>query len=163
MATIKGQNLRVFIGDQPIAAALSCELSVQLNVQQYSTKDDDGNFTKYYAASLQWSVRANGVVSNDEGRNDAPSLLDRRGQTVRVQLATANGTKNSEFQESILAGDAILSDISITAENRRRGLFDITLTGKKNMLFDLRMLLSSQEHSLRTADGHILFAPHAAT
>ena len=91
-----------------------------------------------------------------------PSLLDRIGQTVRVQLALSSGTQNSEISEAIVAGDAIISDVQITAENRKRGLFDITLTGKKNMLFDLRMLITSDGHCLRTSDGHILFAPHEA-
>lgn len=160
MATIKGQNLRVFIGNKPIAAALQCQLQVQLNVQQYSSKDDSGDFAKYYAASLQWNVTASGVVSNDVGRNDAASLLDRRGATVRVQLSLSSGNLNSEQGDTLVAGDAILSDINITAENRKRGTFDIVLTGKRDMLFDLRMLITSDNHCLRTTDGHILFAAH---
>ena len=37
MATIKGQNLRVFVGSRAIIAALDCQLQLQLNVTQYST------------------------------------------------------------------------------------------------------------------------------
>lgn len=162
MAVVKGQNLRVFIGGKSIAAALECSLSLQMNVNQISTKDDEGSWVKNHVVSLAWSVRANGVVTDETGRNDVPSLLDRIGQTVRVQLALAGGTQNSEISNAIVAGDAIISDVQITSENRKRGLFDITLTGKKNMLFDLRMLITSDGHCLRTSDGHILFAPHEA-
>ena len=42
MATVKGQNLRIFLGNAdpvPFAAALQCTLEIQMNVQPYSTKE----------------------------------------------------------------------------------------------------------------------------
>ena len=82
------------------------------------------------------------------------------GQTVSVELALASGDKNSTEGDIILSGDAIITDVQITAENRRRGLYDLTLTGKKNMLFPLRVLCSSQQHVLRTSNGKVLVAQH---
>lgn len=160
MATIKGQNLRIFIGGKPIAAALQCSLSVQSGVAQISSKDDVNSFAQHTVVSLAWSLKANGVVSIDANRNDTASLLDRMGQTVSVELALASGDKNSTEGDIILSGDAIITDVQITAENRRRGLFDLTLTGKKNMLFPLRVLRSSQQHVLRTSNGKVLVAQH---
>lgn len=163
MATVKGQNLRVFIGEKPIASALSCELNVQANVKEYSTKDDTNSFANHHVVSLLWSINASGVVSNDAGRNDAPSLLDRMGETVNVELALASGEKNSEKNDVLLNGDAVISDIQVTAENRKRGTFDMVLTGKKNMLFPLRLLCSSNSHLLITSDGHCLTVWHEET
>ncbi len=160
MATIKGQNLRIFIGGKPIAAALQCSLSVQAGVAQISSKDDVNSFAQHTVVSLAWSLKANGVVSIDADRNDTASLLDRMGQTVSVELALASGDKNSTEGDIILSGDAIITDVQITAENRRRGLYDLTLTGKKNMLFPLRVLRSSQQHVLRTSNGKVLVAQH---
>lgn len=159
MATIKGQNLRIFIGGNPIAASLECELNVRGNVQTISSKDD-GDYATYHVVSLAWSLRANGVVSIDAGRNDAASLMDRIGETVTAELALASGDKNSVEGDMLLSGDAIISDVKIDAENSKRGLLDITLTGKKNMLFPLSVLRSSQEHVLRTSNGKVLAAAH---
>ena len=161
MATVKGQNLRIFLGNgdsTPIAAALQCDLSVQLNVQQYTTKDDEGAWAKNMAVSLSWSVKANGAVTTDPTRNDAASMMARVGQIVHLQLALAGGDLNSEKGDTILAGDAIITDVNITAQNRTRGTFDVTFTGQKNMLFPLNLLVSSNPSHLVSSDGHTLAA-----
>lgn len=162
MATVKGQNLRVFIGSRAIAAALDCQLQLQLNVTPYSTKDDEGAFTKNRVVSLQWSVTANAAVT-DDAELDAigvADLADMIGQSVQVQLNTTNGEKNREELQQLLAGEAILSDVQYTAQNRQRSTCQITLTGKKNMLIDLRYIITANEHYIRTADGHIVMAAH---
>ena len=162
MATVKGQNLRVFVGSRAIAAALDCQLQLQLNVTPYSTKDDEGAFTKNRVVSLQWSVTANAAVT-DDAELDAigvADLADMIGQSVQVQLNTTNGEKNREELQQLLAGEAILSDVQYTAQNRQRSTCQITLTGKKNMLIDLRYIITANEHYIRTADGHIVMAAH---
>ena len=162
MATVKGQNLRVFVGSRAIAAALDCQLQLQLNVTPYSTKDDEGAFTKNRVVSLQWSVTANAAVT-DDAELDAigvAGLADMIGQSVQVQLNTTNGEKNREELQQLLAGEAILSDVQYTAQNRQRSTCQITLTGKKNMLIDLRYIITANEHYIRTADGHIVMAAH---
>ncbi len=162
MATVKGQNLRVFVGSRAIAAALDCQLQLQLNVTPYSTKDDEGAFTKNRVVSLQWSVTANAAVT-DDAELDAigvAGLADMIGQPVQVQLNTTNGEKNREELQQLLAGEAILSDVQYTAQNRQRSTCQITLTGKKNMLIDLRYIITANEHYIRTADGHIVMAAH---
>lgn len=163
MATVKGQNLRIFLGNgssTPIAAALECSLQIQLNVQERSTKDDEGCWAKNHVASLAWNVKVNGAVTLDPDRNDPATLMDRIGQQVYVKLATASGEKNSDIGGMIIAGYAILSDVQITAQNRQRGTFDVTLTGCKNLINEVRRLRTSQGHYLKTTDGHILAAPH---
>ena len=162
MATVKGQNLRLFVGSRAIAAALDCQLQLQLNVTPYSTKDDEGAFTKNRVVSLQWSVTANAAVT-DDAELDAigvADLADMIGQSVQVQLNTTNGEKNREELQQLLAGEAILSDVQYTAQNRQRSTCQITLTGKKNMLIDLRYIITANEHYIRTADGHIVMAAH---
>ena len=83
-----------------------------------------------------------------------------RYSQLYVKLATASGEKNSDMGGMLVCGYAILSDVQITAENRRRGTYDVTLTGCKNLINEVRRLRSSQGHYLKTADGHILAAPH---
>ena len=160
MATIKGQNLRIFLNNVVIAAAQQCQLSVRLDVKQISTKDDTDDFASNIALKLSWSVSANGVVTNDPDRNDVTSLMDRIGQTVRVKLATASGDQNSDMGEQLLAGDAIISDVQIQANNEEESTYTVQLTGKKNMLTDIRLLVTSDNHNVRTSDGNLVAAAH---
>jgi predicted secreted protein len=165
MATIKGQNLRLFMSNgngqmSAIAAAQQCQLNIRLEVKQISTKDDTDDFAQNIALKLSWSVSANGVVTIDPDRNDPVSLMDRIGQTVRCELGTANGEKNSEMGEQLLAGDAIISDVQIEATNDEESTYTIQLTGKKNMLTDIRAIITADDHYIRTADGNIVAAEH---
>ena len=160
MATIKGQNLRVFLNNVVIAAAQQCQLNVKLDVKQISTKDDTDDFAKNIALKLSWSVSANGVVTVDPDRNDQSTLMDRIGQTVRVELATASGDMNSDMGDQLLAGDAIISDVQIQATNEEESTYTVQLTGKKNMLTDIRLLVTADDHYIRTADGNLVAAEH---
>ena len=160
MATIKGQNLRVFLNNVVIAAAQQCQLNVKLDVKQISTKDDTDDFAKNIALKLSWSVSANGVVTVDPSRNDPSTLMDRIGQTVRVELATASGDMNSDMGDQLLAGDAIISDVQIQATNEEESTYTVQLTGKKNMLTDIRLLVTADDHYIRTADGNLVAAEH---
>ena len=156
MATIKGQNLRIFVGERPIAAALQCDLNVQLNVSQYSTKDDEDDFTRLVVASLVWSLHSNAVVTNDDEEDaiGAVELMDMIGQHVRVQLNTAGGDKNRETSGSLLGGEAVISDVKITAQNRQRTVYDVTLTGVKNMLINISPVKTADSHYIITANNH---------
>lgn len=161
MATVKGQNLRIFIDNVVVAAALQCDVHVALTTKSVSTKDS-GAFDDLMVVSLAWDAKANGAVTADPDRNDPASLMNRIGQTVKVQFALASGEKNSEEGDLLLAGEAILSDVKVTAENRRRGTYDIVLTGCKNLLGEIRLLRTSDGNYLRTTSGHLLAAAHEA-
>ena len=114
MAVVKGQNLRIFLGNggsKPLAAALSCDLNIQLNVQAYPTKDDEGAWANNVAVSLAWSVKAQAVVTDIDYVEavGASDLMDLVGQVVYVQLCTTSGDMNREVEGlPMVAGDAIL-------------------------------------------------------
>jgi len=168
MATIKGQNLRLFMGNgngqmSVIAAAQQCQLTISLEVKQISTKDDTDDFARNVALKLSWNVNANGVVTIDPDRNDPASLMDRIGQTVRVELATAGGDMNSESDKQLLTGDAIISDVQVQATNSEESTYTVQLTGIKNALTDIRALMSAEEHYLYSSNGSKLFAAHEPT
>ena len=160
MATVKGQNLRLFANGVVFAAAQQCDLSVRLNVKTSSTKDNTDDWGEATALTLSWDVRAQGLVTVDPTRNDPSTMLARIGQTVRVELATASGEKNSDMGDVMLAGDAIISDIQIQATNEDESTYNVTLTGKKNMLTDIRLIITSDGNAIRTSDGHLIAAPH---
>ncbi len=160
MAAIKGQHLRIFIGGVAVAAAQECTLHVQMEVEQQSTKDDDDNANRNNPTSLIWDLQTRGVVTTDPDRNDADSLLDRIGQTVRVEFAMAGGEKNSVKGTVMIAGEAIISDVQLTAQNKQNSTYQVALTGIRNALTDIRDLITSNGSGLITADGHQLAAPH---
>ena len=165
MATVKGQNLRIFLGNgssAPIAAALTCSLQIQMNVQDRSTKDDEGAWARNQVASLAWNVKVNAAVTVDADRNDPASLMNRIGQMVYVKLSLASGEKNSDEGDMMVAGYAIISDVQVTAQNRQRGTCDVTLTGCKNLINEIRLIATADGHYIRTADGHLVAAPHEA-
>ena len=62
--------------------------------------------------------------------------------------------------EQLLAGDAIISDVQIEATNDEESTYTIQLTGKKNMLTDIRAIITADDHYIRTADGNIVAAEH---
>lgn len=162
MATVKGQNLRVFVDNFPIAMALSCELNIQLTTQQISTKDDESDFANLMVASVSWSAKAQAVVT-DEWDEDAMGALDftgMEGRTVQLQFSIAGGDQNREAGEMLVGGEAIISDVKYTAQNRQRSLYDVVFTGKKNMLFDVRALITTNPHYIVTSNGRVLAAPH---
>jgi hypothetical protein len=113
-------------------------------------------------ASVQWSVTATAVVTDDTelAAIGVAELADMIGQSVQMQMHTTGGDQNREELQQLLAGEAILSDVQYTAQNRQRSTYQITLTGKKNMLIDLRYIITADDHYIRTADSHIVMAAH---
>ena len=160
MATIKGQNLRVLYNGDTIASALSCTLSVQLNVVKLSSKDDEDAYDINLPISLSWSVKASAVVTDVIDRPNAPSMLDMVGQSVMISLSRTNGSSNNTEDITLYAGMATISDINISAQNRQRSTYEVTFTGKRDMLQDIRLLVTADNHALETANGHTLAAAH---
>lgn len=160
MATVKGQNLRVFINNVVVAAATQCDLSIRLNVKTQTTKDDVEDWGNATVVNLSWEVRAQGLVTIDPTRNDPATLMDRIGQTVRLELGTASGEKNSVLNSLLLAGDAIISDVQLSAPNQDDSTYNVTFTGKSNMLTDIRLVVTSDGHYIRTTNENLVAARH---
>ena len=158
MATVKGQNLRLFLGNVAIAAAQTCELHMRLNVADSSSKDDTDNWMRNEPVGMEWDCRSTGVVTVDPDRNDPASLEDRIGQVVDVRFSLASGTQNS-VQDSILAsGKAIINDVQINAQNRQNSTYTVLLTGVDDLLYPLGVLFSSNSLRLVTSDDKVLVA-----
>lgn len=164
MAALKGQNLRVFMEGKALAAAMQCELNIRLNVSPFSTKDTESDFADQDPTSIEWSVKAKALVFTSRApMPDAitqDNVMNLVGETVRIELATASGSQNREAQWVMLAGYAIISDIQLTAQNQQHSEYDVTFTGKANMLTDLRTIITADDHNIRTASGNIVTAPH---
>lgn len=71
MATVKGQNLRIYVEDtnddnlRCIAAATSCTLHAAAQVQEKSTKDSVGSWAQNEVVGLSWDVSVDALIVED--------------------------------------------------------------------------------------------------
>jgi hypothetical protein len=136
MATIKGQNLRVMVGDNCIAMATSCTFHISAQVESASTKDDANDFEVNEVTGLSWDAQTDSLVTlTDNGVNgelptDLMSLIINKTKVTLTFDQTA-GANNRVGQNSAIkrSGDAYLTDFSISAQNRQNSTLSCQFTG----------------------------------
>lgn len=116
---IMGQNFRAFIGGAAVPEATNCQVSIQGNVEDASTKDSVGGWNEEQMTSKQWSVQVDNV---DASLSNLRALITRFNSDTKTTVGwdqTAGGqnrtAQNAPFARS---GSAILNDLSIQASNR---------------------------------------------
>ena len=135
MGVIKGQNLRVLIGNKCVAFATSCTVHVSLNLEESSTKDSTKNFTEQTPTGISWDMSCDALYSMDAdatGVNAIDALDKVLAQTkVTVMFEQTTGDKNraAVTGSAVYSGDAWVNDISINAANRQNTSYTIQLTG----------------------------------
>jgi hypothetical protein len=129
---MKGQNLRIFLGEKAVAFARSCTYHVSAQLEDKSTKDDTGDFQKQEVTGLAGDISCDALYSTDtdaSGVNGVEALdMVLAGQEVTVVFTPAEGTKN----RVMAAGArytclAIVNDISINATNRQETTYTIQM------------------------------------
>lgn len=143
MATIKGQNLRILLGEddehlQCIAAATNCVVHVVANVEESTTKDDEDGFVIKEVTGLSWDVQAEALIldDTDEGAASADLLQVGLEYVIRFsQTAGAAGEKNRDAiaNEMQWTGKAILGDMVLTATNREQSTARLNFTGSADL------------------------------
>lgn len=141
MATIKGQNLRVMVQTgtgtpKCIAMATSCTFHISANLEDSSTKDSVGDWQEQEVTGLAWDASTESLVTiEDNGTNgelpqDLLSLITNKTKVTLVFDQTA-GTNNRTGQNSALkkSGEAYLTDVTVTAQNRQNSTFSAKFTG----------------------------------
>ena len=131
MATIKGENLRVMVGDdtehlQCIAAATNCTMHCALQMQEDTTKDTVGDWIEQEPVGLNWDVQVEVLVISDDDEEYRPGAknidqlqVGRVYQLRFTRTAGAAGEQNRDAVEDAMqfTGSAILSDLQITSQN----------------------------------------------
>ena len=136
MGTIKGQNLRVMVGGKCIAMATSCQFHVSAQLEDSSTKDSVGDFQEQEVTGLSWDAQTESLVTlEDNGTNgelpqDILSLMINKTKVTLTFDQTA-GTNNRVAQNSVIkkTGQAYVSDINISAQNRQNSTISVQFTG----------------------------------
>lgn len=90
MATIKGQNLRIFINDTCVAASRSCTLHTAASVQDVTTKDS-GDWAENEVTELSWDASVEGLIVDgvlEQGNlsySSFPVFVPDSGSFTRVE------------------------------------------------------------------------------
>ena len=159
MATIKGQHLRLRIGDDSVASALSCTLHCAAQVQDSSTKDSDDGWVENEVVGLNWDVSTDQLVCEEDPTGGvAWSTSEFMGamedkDVLDVTLETTDTSDHNRSSDvKILTGKAVITDFQITAQNRQNSTASIQLTG----VSDLHFVEDEDEQSenIHDADEH---------
>lgn len=136
---IKGQNLRVFVGDKCVAFATSCQLQVSANLEDTSTKDSTGSWDEQEIVGKSWSMGVDALYSaggTDATGLNAQEMLDLllAGQQVQVRFSVTGGAQNRQSltETSTMAeydGSAWINDLNVTAANKSNASYSASLTG----------------------------------
>ena len=138
MATIKGQNLRVMVGGKCIAMATSCTFHVSAQLEDSSTKDSTGDWQEQEVVGLSWDASTDSLVtltdngSNGELPQDLLSLIiNKTLVTLTFDQTTGTNNRTSVSPASAIkkSGQAFVTDVNITAQNRQNSTISVQFQG----------------------------------
>ena len=114
-----GQNFRAFVGDSAVPEATNCQVTIQGNLEDATTKDSTGGWNEEQMTSKQWSVQVDDVDASLATLRALVTRFNSDSKTTVGWDQTA-GAQNREAQNAAFArsGQAILNDLSINANNR---------------------------------------------
>ena len=141
MATIKGQNLRLRLGIDCVAAATQCTLHCAMQTSESSTKDTEDGWQRNEIVGMSWDCSTNQLVAVEDpagGEGWVLSGLETAmdDKTIfEVSLEMTGGTNNRGKVRSLLKGRAVINDINITAQNRQNAVASIKLIGVGDLQF----------------------------
>ena len=136
MSTIKGQNLRILVGGKCVAMATSCTFHVSAQLEDSSTKDSVGDWQEQEVTGLSWDAQTDSLVTLEDNGTNGELPQDLLGLIISKTKVTITfdqtaGANNRVGQNSAIkrTGDAYVTDVTITAQNRQNSTFSAKLTG----------------------------------
>ena len=119
LTKIMGQNFRAFVGGSAVPEATNCQVTIQGNLEDATTKDSTGGWNEEQMTSKQWSVQVDDV---DASLATLRALITRFNSDSKTTVGwdQTAGAQNREAQTAAFARScqAILNDLSINANNR---------------------------------------------
>lgn len=120
---IKGQNFRAFVNGAAVPEATSCQVSISGNMEDARTKDSEGSYAQEQMTSRGWNVQVDSLdasivflvetIAQFNTDSKIPVGWDQTDTTPGTMNRTPS---NASFSRS---GEAILSNFTITANNRQ--------------------------------------------
>jgi predicted secreted protein len=119
LTEVMGQNFRTFVGSAAVPEATNCQVTLQGNLEDASTKDSTGGWAEEQMTSKQWSVQVDDV---DASLATLRALITRFNSDNKTtvgwdQTAGAQNrvVQNANFKRS---GQALLNDFTMTFNDR---------------------------------------------
>lgn len=143
MANIKGENLRVLLGDDDqhlacVAASTSCQIHLALQVEEDTTKDTDDDWIIQEPVGINWDAQVDALIVIDDTETGITADELQVGRVYRLrfsQTAGAAGEQNRDVVDNLLqfTGNAILTDLQLTAQNQDESVFTAQFTGQGDL------------------------------
>ena len=128
MGTLKGQNLRVFVGSSVIGQSTNCVITLTNNTDDTSSKDDVGMAAKPSVTTKSWQVQVDSLDVSDIG-----TFLTAIKNSTAFTLTwdETSTTDNTTAQEADFArtGSAYLTDASFVFNDREYSTKSLQFTG----------------------------------
>jgi plastocyanin len=136
MATISGGEVRLFLsadgGTTYKAFAEETECSFEMNAEtRETTSKDVAVFRTYVTSAKTWSVSGTTMLGDDDASKWNPDeLYAKVGDIVKLRITqVAAGTVTPVTGETKIEGDAILTQLSVSAPDKDNGSVSFTLNG----------------------------------
>lgn len=135
MAVIKGQNLRIKLGQKYVAFATNATVHIGASLEESSTKDSTNGWQQQEIVGMNWDISVDALYSVDTdatGVNGVDALdLILAQEKITVEFTQAAGEKNRVPGQGaiVYTGDAWVNDVSVNAPNRQNTTYTLQATG----------------------------------
>ncbi|MBQ6984593.1 MAG: phage major tail protein, TP901-1 family [Paludibacteraceae bacterium] len=136
MATIKGQNIRLFVEDDQgvercLCASTTCTLHISADLEESTTKDSTGDWKEQEATSKSWDVSAdmNFVLDATETALLGVDIAKMVGKKVKIRTKITEGAKNRVASAGLYEGYAIINDWNLQAPNKQNATVSMQAQG----------------------------------
>lgn len=137
---MKGQNLRVFIGDKCVAVSTNCTFHIAKALEDSTTHDSEGDWQQQQVVGRSWDVSVDTLFSFDADTDATKaitpsellaSMVTSETDEVTLKWAPTEGAKNRSIKSGIgtYSGKAILNDVSVQGPNRQNATSTFQFTG----------------------------------
>lgn len=138
----KGQFVRLFIGNElnpskVLAASKSLSMHVSVTLEDSTTKDTDGFWVAQEPTGISYDISTNALVRSGDTitssvqSQDFNSLLGMWEARFPVtwQIANVAGANNRTKTSAICSGEAVITALTVNAQNRQNATYDATFNG----------------------------------
>lgn len=135
MAVIKGQNLRIKLGQKYVAFATNATVHIGASLEESSTKDSTNGWQQQEVTGMNWDISVDALYSVDTDATgvNAVDALDMilAQQKVLVEFTQAAGEKNRVPGTGAIkySGYAWVNDVSVNTPNRQNASYTLQATG----------------------------------
>lgn len=136
MSNISGGEVRLFLsadgGTTYKAFAAETECSIELNADtRETTSKDIALFRSYVTSAKSWTISGSSILGDDDASKwNVDELYAKVGDLVKVRITQVTaGTVTPVVGETKVEGDAILSQLSVSAPDKDNGSVSFTLNG----------------------------------